>query len=374
MRPRLPNLAIPLATVFLALAACTDSGSGSGGFEPPPGWTYTPSNPTKLLFLSNRPGGSQDGNYDVYLANLDGSGVQRHTDFGDRSIRFFDKHKTSDLLVIAYSTDGDLTIGPSGNHGGAEGGEQVLALLDYGGSPQDLVDVRDPALNPMEFTGVWHPTFSPDGTHIAFSGARAGESANLYRIRVDGTELVRIFDDPQRTYNDPRYGPDGRLVYVRQDNTGLGQVLQPDALDVWMVDPANPGSAVRVCREDRIPGEPRIETDPAMSPDARYVVSIRATHPFGFGTLLRPLSDNAAFPLEANPTNPIEYLQRGSQPDRVHGVPTWITPDELLSYRWQGQAGGWRIIRYGFSAPDGQVTVLDLGCPLGSEDLMPLAY
>ncbi|MEN8809426.1 MAG: hypothetical protein ABF291_18265 [Desulfobacterales bacterium] len=111
-----------------------------------------------------------------------------------------------------------------------------------------------------------------------------------------------------------------------------------------------------------------------MSPDCIWVASIRATESFGLATLLRPASDNVAYPVDATGGEAMRTMQKGKQPFRVHGVPTWIDSETILSYRWETQTKGWRVIRYRFDSPDGQVVILDLGAPKGSEDLLPLAY
>ena len=275
--------------------------------------------------------------------------------------------------MVATSSGGDLSIGPSGRHGATEAGEEAIAVLE-GGDMRFLVDIRPGGRNPERFVGVWHPTFSPDGRRIVYSAHRKGESANLWIQDVDGSNLRRLVNDPQRTYQDPRFTPDGRVVFVRHDRRGLAQLMDPNGLDVWILDPDHPASARAITREAAIPGSPRVETDPAMSPDCDWVASIRATEPIGLATFLRPASDNVTFPVDSAASESIRILQRGAAPFRIHGVPTWIDSTTLLSYRWDVPSEGWRVIRFGLASPDGQVTTLELGSPKGYEDLLPLAH
>ena len=328
----------------------------------------------KMLFLSRRPGGARDDNYDIYTADLEGRGVRRLTDFADYSIRWFDKDPLRQRLVVAGSSDGDLSIGPSGHHGGASSGEQVIAIVEEGLALRTLVDIRSEHQNPEAFVGVWHPTFSPDGNRIVFSGSKRGESANLYLIQPDGGGLRRLIDEPHRTYNDPRFGPDGRIVYVRHDAEGIGQLMRANDLDVWLMDPDDPTSARRVTREESIPGPATIETDPAVSPDCLWVAAVRASQPLTPSSILRPASDNVILGIGRNNDGDARILQHGENPLRVHGVPTWQDSSTILSYRWDAAGKGWRIIRYRLDAPDNAVEILDLGAPIGSEDLLPLAY
>jgi len=327
-----------------------------------------------ILFLSRRPGGARDDNYDIYRAELDGSNVRRVTDLSEVSIRWFDKDPVRDRLVVAGSSDGDLSIGPSGKHGGASSGEQFIAIVEPGEPLHLLIDIRSDSLNSERFIGVWHPTFAPDGKRIVFSGSKRGESANLWMVNSDGTDLRRLIDDPRRTYNDPRFGPNGKVVFVRHDAMGMAQLLQANNLDVWILDPDRPGSAQRVTPEDSIPGPATIDTDPAMSPDCRWVASVRASQPLSPRSLLRPASDNVVFGIGDDNPGQYDRLQHGENPLRVHGVPTWQDSSTLLSYRWDTTGKGWRIIRYRLDSQDNDVEVMDLGAPIGGEDLLPLAY
>lgn len=347
-----------------------NEGQTSAGKECP----ERPAEATSLLFLSRRPGGARDDNYDIYKTDLEGRDVRRVTDYSEYSIRWFDKDPLRDRLVVAASSDGDLSVGPSGKHGGASAGEQMIAIVEEGLSPKILADIRSKDHNPEDFVGVWHPTFSPDGERIVFSGSKRGESANLYIMRQDGTDLRRLVEEPHRTYNDPRFGPDGRIVYVRHDAQGIGQLIRANGLDVWVMDPDDPIAQRRVTDEETIPGPSTIETDPSMSPDCRWVAAVRASQPITPKSLLRPASDNVILGIGTDNDGQARILQHGDDPLRVHGVPTWQDSSAILSYRWEAAREGWRIIRYRLDSPDNTVEVLDLGAPIGSEDLLPLAY
>ncbi len=98
-------------------------------------------------------------------------------------------------------------------------GQLALFISDAdGGNERPLVDV-----SVADYDGTW----APDGSTIVFTSERHG-SADLFRVRVDGSQLERLTDDP--AYDDQAaFSPDGnQLVYVttRVDGTS----------DLWILD------------------------------------------------------------------------------------------------------------------------------------------
>ena len=318
----------------------------------------------KLHFLSNRPGGARDGNWDVYRANLDGGQVQRVTDFARHSIRWFEYHKSSGALVIAASTRGRLNVGPSGNDGGPADAEELIAVVSRTGGTTVLINVLDSSKNPKGFNSVWHPTISPNGKRIVFAASRKGQSNNLWIINRDGSGLRALDADIHRTQNDPRYGRDGRVVYVRHDATGIGQIPNPGGSDIWSIDPSKPKRNARFTNEGNIPGSPRLETDPALSPNCKLVAVNR----------VQSLSTNSNVVMSTDGrSSGFTELLSSKQAGGFVGVPTWIDNRRLLSYRWSRSAKGWRIIKLDVSRP-GTFEELNLGAPTGYRDLLPIAY
>ena len=176
--------------------------------------------------------------------------------------------------------------------------------------------------------------------------------------------MKAIDPDPHRTQNDPRFGRNGKVVYVRHESKGFGQLTNPGGLDVWMIDPARPGDNVRLTNEKAIPGAPGVETDPALSPNCRYVAANR----------VQSLSKNANVVMRADgrSSDYVELLNSRHAGGFV-GVPTWIDNRRLLSYRWNKAANGWRIILLDIKRP-GVFEELSLGSPKGFRDVPPVAY
>jgi len=114
----------------------------------------------------------------------------------------------------------------------------------------------------MEF----FPTFSPDGSQVAFSWLKQGQiDTDIYVQQVDGQAPLRLTDDSAHDWT-PSWSPDGKwIAFVRFTRTG------PSAL---FVTPALPGTAkkvtdlfVRFVRGWLFTG-----TGVAWSPDSKWIV------------------------------------------------------------------------------------------------------
>jgi Tol biopolymer transport system component/DNA-binding winged helix-turn-helix (wHTH) protein len=80
---------------------------------------------------------------------------------------------------------------------------------------------------PVTSPGVdaWLTALTPDGSKLAFSGVRAGESRLWVKSLPDGRELPVFLDSYER--DSPRWSPDGsRLAYARYpQNSDQGQIM-----------------------------------------------------------------------------------------------------------------------------------------------------
>ena len=113
-------------------------------------------------------------------------------------------------------------------------GQIGLFIADAdGGSERPLV-----GLGEIDYDPVW----SPDAASIVFTSDRNG-SADLYRVKPDGTGLERLTDSP--AYDDQAaFSPDGKqLVFVTTRSGGTA--------DLWTLDlqtQAREGADVRTWR------------------------------------------------------------------------------------------------------------------------------
>jgi len=128
-------------------------------------------------------------------------------------------------------------------------GEQIglfIAVAD-GSDERPLLGNRE-----LDYDAVW----SPDGATMVFTSEREG-SADLFRVKLDGTGLERLTDDP--AYDDQAaFSPDGKqLVFVSSRNGGFSHL--------WIMDLATRRTRALTT------GTPGGDFRPAWSPDGKWI-------------------------------------------------------------------------------------------------------
>lgn len=143
------------------------------------------------------------------------------------------------------------------------------------------------------------PVYSPDGKRLAFISDRSG-SENLWIANADGSALVQLSKDEDRSFASPAWSPDGQYVYVARSVPSYG------LYEIWMYH-VRGGSGVQITRANGgAPGagtqmhagvdeETAVAVDvrpntmgPAPSPDGKYLY---------YGLKLGGFEYNADFPL-----------------------------------------------------------------------------
>ncbi len=174
-------------------------GAGKGGHATP---AWSPDG-RKIAFMSNR-----DGSEEIYLVNLDGSGLVNPTRSRGRDNR---PMWSPNGRLIAFRSDRD------GN------GEVYVMNADGSG-------VRRLTRNPASDGG---PVWSPDGRKLLFVRFRHGNS-DIYVMNRDGSGQRNLTPEarPARIARDgsPAWSPDGRFIAFlsERDSTGRIYVMTAD--------------------------------------------------------------------------------------------------------------------------------------------------
>jgi Tol biopolymer transport system component len=144
-------------------------------------------------------------------------------------------------------------------------GDYALYGMNAGGSRQKrLTHEQGDSSTPEGLFFQVEPSWSPDGSKIAFSSKRDGPS-HIFVMRADGSKTRRLTDTKLDDGN-PSWSPNGASIAF--DRGGDLFVMSAD------------GTAAR-----RVVNDQALETDPDWSPDGRWLVYVRKVG----GTTIREL-------------------------------------------------------------------------------------
>ena len=144
----------------------------------------------------------------------------------------------------SFSPDGSTvvyTIGPSAENGPS----QMWTVASDGSEKPRLVVESDQSLGPggdQGFTWLYEPTYSPDGTQIAYVDGWGDSTHSLRVVNTDGTDVRVLFDATTPPFDEAghvdgvEWSPDGSLIAISGDLYGI-YTVRPDGTDLRLLIP-----------------------------------------------------------------------------------------------------------------------------------------
>jgi len=199
------------------LVQLTHSTGGLGS-----GWPSLASNGQTVAFASDRdliPGGNADGNFEIFIINVDGTGLKQLTNTTGGRLGFAGNTETCfdpKAQKITFSSDRDLV--PGGN----SDGNNDLFMMNPDGS----------GVTQLTFTtggvGVGTGCLNSTDTKILFDsdrdlipGQNSDENSEIFTMNVDGSGIVQLTHttSPGSGYGNykPLWTSNGKTVFFRSD-------------------------------------------------------------------------------------------------------------------------------------------------------------
>jgi eukaryotic-like serine/threonine-protein kinase len=167
----------------------------------------------------------------LYQVRLEGGRPPERLDVAGAGATYPSASPRSDRLVFAQETD-DIDIW----------------RIRPGGTPEPLI---------RSSLADYSPDLSPDGSRVAFTSNRTGESTEIWIANADGTNPAQLTHGPGRDQGAPRWSPDGLwLAFDSYDAKGQS--------DIYVI--ASSGGQAR-----HITTDPSDDSNPNWSRDGRWI-------------------------------------------------------------------------------------------------------
>ena len=159
----------------------------------------------------------ENGNFDIYVANIDGSDRLQLTEswFGD--------------WRPVWSPDGSRIV----FHSRRDGNWEIYIMAANG---ENKVNISNNSADDS------FPNWSPDGTRVVFHSNRGG-NFDIYVVNADGENAVQLTDDGSDEYG-PSWSPDGSTILFTRQLPGGREIfaMNADGSEVRQLTDAEGGS------------------------------------------------------------------------------------------------------------------------------------
>mgnify|MGYP002625036014 CR=1 FL=1 len=157
-------------------------------------------------WTSLRPLYWDDGTFNVYRKNIDGTGKKRLTEFKRNPVRFLTSSKSDDLC---FAYDGEIYVMKNGQS--APSKVKISIVSDTEG---------DRLHRQIVSSGATEMAVSPNGKEVAFV-----MHGDVYVTNVEYKTTRQITDTPEQERN-VQFSPDGKALVYAAERGGLGQIYQ----------------------------------------------------------------------------------------------------------------------------------------------------